>query len=205
MKTPVTTSVAIGVGLVVMAGYFIPLPLLQNTKSVLLDWGIIVTGAATLVGLLNLVGVHWRKINAPKEHNFYSVIFILAFLFTLAAGLVFGANNTYFQKIVSAVQIPVETTLLALVPVVLIYALIRYWQRKKSLTAAVFILSVLFFLLVSSGLLTFGLQIPVIQDVVSIIQRLPLAGGRGILIGVALGSILTGLRILMGIDRPYSG
>jgi len=32
-----------------------------------------------------------------------------------------------------------------------------------------------------------------------------MAGIRGILMGVALGSIATGLRILMGADRPYGG
>ncbi|MDL1897006.1 hypothetical protein FBQ82_12075 [Anaerolineae bacterium CFX7] len=31
-----------------------------------------------------------------------------------------------------------------------------------------------------------------------------LAGGRGILLGVALGIMATGLRLLTGIDRPYS-
>ena len=31
-----------------------------------------------------------------------------------------------------------------------------------------------------------------------------LAGTRGIILGVALGTVVTGLRLLMGIDRPYS-
>jgi len=31
------------------------------------------------------------------------------------------------------------------------------------------------------------------------------AGVRGIIIGVALGTIATGVRVLMGIDRPYGG
>ena len=30
-------------------------------------------------------------------------------------------------------------------------------------------------------------------------------GARGILIGVALGTLTTGLRILFGADRPYGG
>ena len=30
-------------------------------------------------------------------------------------------------------------------------------------------------------------------------------GGRGLLIGIALGTLLTGLRVLFGIDRPYGG
>jgi hypothetical protein len=31
------------------------------------------------------------------------------------------------------------------------------------------------------------------------------AGVRGIIIGVALGTIATGVRVLMGLDRPYGG
>jgi hypothetical protein len=31
-----------------------------------------------------------------------------------------------------------------------------------------------------------------------------LAGVRGILLGVALGTIATGLRVLMGAERPYT-
>jgi hypothetical protein len=204
MKNPVTTAVAMGVGLVVLAGYFVPIALLQNVRGLLLEWGIILTGAATLIGILNLMGVHWRKINAPQGRNYYSIVVILAFIFTLAIGLFFGVNHPNFQNIVNAVQIPVETSLLAIIPVVLIYALIRFWQRRKSGMAAIFILSVLFFLIVSSGISSFGMQIPVVKDVILLIQRLPVAGGRGILIGVALGSLVTGLRILMGIDRPYS-
>jgi len=31
------------------------------------------------------------------------------------------------------------------------------------------------------------------------------AGARGILLGMALGTLTTGLRILFGADRPYGG
>jgi hypothetical protein len=36
-------------------------------------------------------------------------------------------------------------------------------------------------------------------------QVLALGGARGILIGVALGALTTGLRVLFGVDRPYGG
>jgi hypothetical protein len=38
-----------------------------------------------------------------------------------------------------------------------------------------------------------------------ITQVLALGGARGILIGVALGTLTTGLRVLFGADRPYGG
>jgi hypothetical protein len=44
-------------------------------------------------------------------------------------------------------------------------------------------------------------EFPLIKEWV---LRVPtMAGARGILLGVALGIIATGLRILLGADRPY--
>ncbi len=45
-------------------------------------------------------------------------------------------------------------------------------------------------------------ELPIVKD--WIINVPALAGVRGILLGVALGTIATGLRILMGTDRPYA-
>jgi hypothetical protein len=39
----------------------------------------------------------------------------------------------------------------------------------------------------------------------AIVQIPAVAGARGILLGVALGTVATGLRLLMGVDRPYGG
>jgi hypothetical protein len=43
--------------------------------------------------------------------------------------------------------------------------------------------------------------LPVIKDWV--LEVPALAGARGILLGAALGTAATGLRVLLGIDRPY--
>lgn len=40
---------------------------------------------------------------------------------------------------------------------------------------------------------------------VAFVKRLPLAGLRGILIGIALGGLIVSLRVLLGMDRPYEG
>jgi hypothetical protein len=34
---------------------------------------------------------------------------------------------------------------------------------------------------------------------------LAMGGARGILLGVALGTLTTGLRVLFGVERPYGG
>ena len=71
-------------------------------------------------------------------------------------------------------------------------------------TSGIFITAVIFSLAASTAL---GLSIPLIGNTIKpfVTHVLASAGARGILIGVALGTITTGLRILIGADRPYGG
>jgi hypothetical protein len=50
-------------------------------------------------------------------------------------------------------------------------------------------------------------NIPGLSDFVRpyLAQVIAVGGARGILLGVALGTLTTGLRILFGADRPYGG
>jgi hypothetical protein len=51
-----------------------------------------------------------------------------------------------------------------------------------------------------------GLEAGVGQGVRNfLVHGLASGGARGILIGVALGTIATGLRVIIGSDRPYDG
>jgi hypothetical protein len=58
-------------------------------------------------------------------------------------------------------------------------------------------------LLVLIGQVTVGL-LPVIPDVKDWVLGVPaMAGVRGVLLGIALGAILTGMRLLLAVERPY--
>ena len=94
---------------------------------------------------------------------------------------------------------------MAVLAVGLAYASFRFFQRRKGLMPVVFAISALVFLLLASGVLFMGLNTPIVNNLTLFLNRLPLAGARGILLGVALGSLTAGLRVLMGADRPYSG
>jgi hypothetical protein len=56
------------------------------------------------------------------------------------------------------------------------------------------------------AVLLFVGEIPALNLIRSIIIEVPaVAGARGILLGVALGTIATGMRVLIGADKPYGG
>jgi hypothetical protein len=208
--------VAIGFGVLVLAGYLVPAELvnqgfyktLVDVRSLLVGWAAILAGVAALVGVINLVLTHWGRFLAKKNPDRYSLVVLIGFGLTLGYGLyerILKPDNPQLQQAVLAVQIPVEAALMGMLAVTLTFASVRLFQRRKGLLAGVFIFSALFFLLLGGGFLIPLRQVPVLGLLLDLAARLPVAGGRGILIGIALGSLTAGLRVLMGADRPYSG
>jgi hypothetical protein len=141
----------------------------------------------------------------PSSSRIFSLVVSFSLMITLIAGLILGATDPLFQRVVTNIQIPIETTLFGMISISLAYAAFLFIRQRKGWVNTVFIISVVFFLLANSWFLVWGQSIPVLSEIISAIQKIPLAGSRGVLIGISLGSLVTGLRILTGIDRPYSG
>ena len=205
MRTPLAKAVTFIAGVIVLCGYFFQYPPLLALRTLLLSWAVPLAGVAMLVGIINLVSVHWQKlVGIRKERDFYSLFLILAFLITFLTGMILTPSSPLFQKAVTAIQAPVETSLMAILSVSLAYAGLRLFQRRRSLMSFVFGISTIIFLVLQGGLfLLFGKTF-FFGDFLSILQTIPLAGGRGILLGIALGTIIAGVRILISRDRPYS-
>ena len=86
MRSPVATAIAIGIGLVILAGYFLPFPQLTTLQSTLLGWAVVVGAFAGLVAIINLVLTHWRKATSKVNRDPYSFIVLLGFVATLVVG-----------------------------------------------------------------------------------------------------------------------
>jgi hypothetical protein len=205
MRTPISTAVAILVGLLILIGYFVPLEPLLSIREMLLQWAVIVAAFALLVGVINLFQVHWAKVKAAQASSIYSFILIVALVLTLGIVGYYGPTSAPSVWIFSYIQVPVEASLMALLTIVLVYAGVRLLRRRLNVLTIVFLLTVLVVLLGTAPLLFIG-EAPVLNVIRDLIVQIPaVAGARGLLLGVALGAIATGLRILMGADRPYGG
>lgn len=202
MKKIFPIIVAIGTGLLLLAGLIFR-PLLNPILTPLLQLGIILGSMATLVGILNLLLTHWRKIITGKRGFFFSLIVLFSFAISFAGGILLGTDDSGYMRWIASIQIPLEVSLFALLAVTMTFAGIQFFRmRGWSPLSIAFGISTLLFLIISTGLFQ-SLENPVLDQMIAFIQRLPLAGTRGILIGIALGMFLTGMRVLFGIDRPY--
>jgi hypothetical protein len=195
--------IAVSVGVVVLAGYFIPL--LSGVRELLLQWAVILAAFALLVGVANLLMVHLKKMGKVKKGGIYSLVLWVAFFITLFIVALDGPNGSRSVFLYDSIQIPVESSLMALLAVTLAVASMRLLRRRAGLFTYIFMATALLVLLGTAPLYGFG-EIPFLNQVrMWISDVLSVAGARGILLGVALGTIATGIRVLMGVDRPYGG
>jgi amino acid transporter len=194
-------AIAIAAGLMVLIGYFVPA--LAVVQSVLLNWAIILAGMAALVGVFNLISVHGDKVRRREKGNIYSAVLLVSLFASFIFGLALGPDHPDIRLLVTTVIVPVEAALMALLSVTLLYASIRLLRRHTDVMSIVFLLTVVL-MLAASATLPFGEINPLNNFIRPWIQQvLALGGARGILIGVALGTLTTGLRVLFGADRPY--
>jgi hypothetical protein len=205
MRAPFSTAIAISAGVIVLLGYFLGQPVISAVRSLLIDWAVIIAGMAGLIAIANLVRIHWKRLSSARNRDYFSILMLAGFFFTFLAGLILKPSDPRFQNVVTSIQVPVEASLMGVLAISLTYASIRLFQRRKGWMAVLFVASTIVFLVIASGFLSTANQIPLLKNLLAAVNMLPVAGARGILLGIALGSLTTGLRVLLAADRPYSG
>ena len=197
-----TALIAITAGILVLFGYFIPA--FSGLQILLLNWAIILAGAAAIVGVFNLILVHSDKVRRSEKGSIYSALLVVSLVATLIFGIILRPGHTIMKMVVSGIIVPSEAALMGLLTFSLLYAAIRLLRRRVDLMSIIFLITAAFVILGTASL-PFG-AIPLVSDFSRwVTEVLALGGARGILIGVSLGILTTGLRVLFGTDRPYGG
>ena len=187
-------------------GYFIDLDLvgLNWLRQLILHWVVVLSAVAVLVGFANLFRTHWNKTTNRKPGSGFSLVTLVAMILTLVFVGFFGPTDPLSIWIFNNIQLPIEISLLAILAVVLIVASVRFLSRSPGVFSVIFISTVVVLIW---GVASFpGLDFINFSSLRTWILQIPAtAGARGLLLGVALGTIATGLRVLLGMDRPYEG
>ena len=204
MKSPVATAVAIGVGWLVLIGYFIPLGFFEALRVLFLSWAVVLAGVALLVGMINLSGHHWARVRRRLPGRANSMWLVASLWVTFALVLYFNPSSKQVQALFNYFLLPTSISLLALLAFTLAVAAITLLRRRSGIFALLFVGTLVLILLGAVAVPGIG-TIPVISDTVrpGLAEVPAAAGARGILLGVALGTVATGLRVLIGRDRPY--
>jgi hypothetical protein len=198
----IPVGVAIGVGIVVLLGQFISNATLDNIVQVLIGWGAIIAACALLLGLANVVLFHSKRILKRDAQMPFSILILASALIVFLSVLPSGGTGSAGLWVLRYIYQPLEASFLALLVFFIGTAVYRA-LRVRTWEMALFAISAIIVLVGSAPFMqVLSPWIPAAREWVVNVPAL--AGGRGILLGVALGIIATGLRLLTGIDRPYS-
>lgn len=196
-------AVAGGFGLVVFLSYVVPG--LDKIQEPLIDWAVIVgTMALIFVGGLNVLAVHWKKIRHREAGWVYSLFLWFGFGTMLVIGFQAGPESELVGLIFKHVQFPLQATLFSLLAFFVATAAYRAFRLRNLESLAFLLVAVVVLLGQIPGWAPEALRetLPWARD--WILSVMSLGGARGILLGVALGTIITCIRLLLGIDRPYA-
>jgi hypothetical protein len=203
----ITSALAIGVGLVTLIGLLAGAnaPIIATVTSALLQIVVITAALAILIGILNLFSVHIGRIIGRGRGWFYSIILLVSAFAVIMLTLLERAGTLTTQPALTTgllenVQVPIESALAALVLFALVYGAARMLRRRVTWTGVLFI-AVLLILLVGALPLPGAGAVLAVRDW---LLAVPVsAGARGILLGIALATVVTGVRVLIGQDRSY--
>jgi hypothetical protein len=204
VKRIIPTVIAMACGLIVLLDFFLDVPTINTVGQTFVDWVVILAAFALIVGVLNLMRVHMQKVRRRAGGWGYSIVLILAMWIVLALGILdpAGPESEWVAWIFEHIQYPLQATIFALLAFFMVTAAyrafrIRGWESIFFVAAGVIVLlgAIPFSQFFGSDL----------SEAREWIMAVPVvAGARGIILGVALATVVTGLRLLLGVDRPYA-
>lgn len=161
---------------------------------------------AVLIGIFNLlVSVHLRRVLRFRRGWLYSLLTVLAaigvcVIYILDENKYWSGDlegETLSPRLFQVLQVTLESALAGLIFFFLVYAAYRLLRSRVTWSSLLFVVTLLVVLLGwlpssnAAGLRDWILQVPATS------------GARGLLIGVGLGTVVVGIRILTAQDRIY--
>jgi hypothetical protein len=210
MKRTLPLLLTFVVGMIMVGEFFIPHHAYKEMTKELLEWGVIISAGAFLLGVVNLIQVNWPVIQQRRADWGYKVAMLVALVAMLVAGFMGGESRLddgqSFKWLFDYFFVPLNATMFALLAFFIASAAFRAF-RARNTEATVMLLAAA---LVMLAAVPIGASIPWVGEYLVAIKNwimsVPnIAARRAIFIGAALGAIATGLRVILGLERTHLG
>jgi hypothetical protein len=177
----------------------------------LLNWVMIISIPALVIGLTSLIKLHSTRIIRKTPNMPYSIVAFVAMIVMALSGLIGGTGEgTWFEWMFKNIQVPMQATMFSLLAFYIASAAYRAF-RARTLEATLMLVTAVVVMLarVPIGNFLWHLIMPdsnLPEEVSSWILNVPsMAARRGIILGISLGAIATSIKIILGIERSYMG
>lgn len=190
-------------GLLMILEFYFHIPEgMKSTNITLRSFTTILAGAALILGNILLFISHTKKLSERRKEWYYSIIFMISFIITALLG-VKSVRDPTFLWIYNSVTAPIGGTLYSLTGFYITVAAYRVF-RARNWTAALLLVTafIVFLAYIPIG----AVAVPGITSISEWIMSIPnTAGYRGMFMGIALGIVGMGIRVLIGKQREHLG
>jgi hypothetical protein len=189
-------------GFLMVGDYFIDIEYLNNFSALLRNWTVILAYFAIVIGLINSLIFHGRRVQRKRPQWYYSAWLLFVLVTITFIGVFAGVEHPVYSFLFTNVYGALGPSGYGIMTFFIASAAFRA-LRATSWEGLVLVLAVIFTLMYRAPV---GVIIPFAPEVGAWINEVPSTGGmRGIIIGMAIGTIGMGLRTLLGYERGYIG
>jgi hypothetical protein len=198
------SAVLLVVSLVILFDFAFRNPTLQNLAMDLNNWAVIVAAFALGIGAYSLILRHGRMISKKDPTWPYSVLLLVTMVVFVVTGLVTGSiTSPQYNWIYSAIVMPVSSSLYGMNAFFIASASYRAF-KAKSWEALVLLVAAVFLMFKNAPI--GGVISPILPDIGGVIWDFAGATGmRALLIGIAIGTLALGLRVIVGQEKTPLG
>ncbi len=205
MKRTIPLAVCLFMGIAMMVQFFVPHPVSVGFYDLTTKWVRIVSAFALVLGAGSLIMYHLDRMQRRRPGWIYSIVTLLAMIATAVIGLGWGVKpGSILQDIIfTNLLVPLNASMFAILAFYMASAAYRAFRARTKEAALLLIAAFIVMLgMVPVGAAIWG-RLP---DLAEWILSVPnMAAKRAILFGVALGSIATSLKVILGIERGWLG
>ncbi len=218
MRNKIPVFISAFVGIFMILKYFSTYPAIKRVADELEQWGVITLSFSIVLGVLNLIKINLKAVVERKKDWGYKLLLLVSMFTMMIAGgvkwyleevrgrqvnqgLPLAVHDSLFDFMFDHVYFPLSATIFALLAFYVASAAFRAF-RAKNLHATLLLIAAV---IVMIGRVPVGGAIwkgfPWLQEWIMTWPNT--AGQRAIQIGAAIGMIATGLRVILGIEKPY--
>ncbi len=217
IKKTIPLAIVFTVGMLTLFSYYIPHKMSVDFVETVSKWENIVMAFAFMLGLISLFVNHYGKISRKVPGWGYSVFVFIGFLAMVVPAIVTKGRTMEAGSITALgwsyrhIYNALAGTMFAVLAFYIVSTAYRSFRIKS---AQAFVLFIAAFVLIL-GKVPLGQLIwdkvlgwtgYSVSQLISWIMTVPaVAGKRGIMIGIAIGSVVTSFKIIFAIEKQYLG
>lgn len=205
MKKEVPIAICFIAGVLILFDYFLHglWPGVTPVSQTIQNWGTIISAFAMGVAVLNLIVIHFHRIEQKHPDAWMSVLLFAGMIAMAVSGLIGKSGEQLYNFLFSGLYLPLGTAMFSIM-VFFIASAARRAFRARNVDGVILLISGIIVML---GNAPIGKLIsPYFPKLTQWLMNYPnVAGNRAIIIGAALGMVATGFRVIVGIDRSYFG